>query len=359
MHLIHRWWTHPTDYTWTAQYQRADQLLHHLPRARGLWCWLYSALCVLSVFTPVGVVDDVWRVVVLVLGGIAGVIGLWWIRVSEVSEAASRLFVAFLDLSAAAVLLMVHEPLAALPFAAAFGVNGAYIAGFHSPKMFVAHQVWSAAVVAVLFIRAVGATDADVILAVAYLVLLTLVLFSAPVATHVLLLRLRRDAAAAFFDSLTGLRNRRGLESALAEDRYMSETVSVLVIDLDAFKSVNDRFGHAHGDIVLRSSAQAINDAFVPPAITARTGGEEFVVVTAGDPSEVIDRAIALLGWFAAQPAGVGVTISIGVAHDDAGDLARTFAHVLDRADSAMYAAKHAGGNTLRVAETGSAHVDY
>lgn len=99
-----------------------------------------------------------------------------------------------------------------------------------------------------------------------------LVLFSAPTLTHALLLLLRRDAATAFYDPLTGLRNRRGLDAAIVEHRANRRPATVMVIDLDEFKLVNDRFGHAHGDVVLRRTADAIHSAFLPPAITARTG---------------------------------------------------------------------------------------
>ncbi|OZF42077.1 GGDEF domain-containing protein [Rhodococcus sp. 14-2470-1a] len=357
MQLLHRWWTHPADYAWTADYYRSNPLLRHVRLALGTWCWLYAVLCVLAAFTPAGAPDGTPQVLAFALATTAAVIGGWWIRGPWPSETTSRLFVTYLELSAAAALLILADPFVALPCAAAFAVIGGYIAAVHSPKMIVAHQLWAATITAILFVRAITEPGADIVLACAYLLLLTLVLFSAPMLTHVLLLLLRRDAAAAFYDPLTGLRNRRGLAAAIAEPRTNSglqdgpaAVAVVMAIDLDDFKAVNDRHGHAHGDLVLQHTANAIYHHFPPPAITARTGGEEFVIVThTHDPAEAIADATALQRWFAALPDSAGTTVSIGVAHDDASRLAATFEQIQSRADAAMYAAKHAGGNTLHI----------
>lgn len=76
------------------------------------------------------------------------------------------------------------------------------------------------------------------------------------------------------------------------------------------------------------------------------------------DPAEAITRTTALQGWFAAKPDGSGVTVSIGVAQVDAVRLAEAFGQVCDCADAAMYAAKRAGGNTIRIHEEKRAPVD-
>ncbi|WP_072806292.1 GGDEF domain-containing protein [Rhodococcoides yunnanense] len=345
MRLLYTWWAHPADYAWTSSYHRADPLLRRADVALGTWCWMYAALCILGTHTPAGAPDGAQRVLALVLAGSSTVIGILWVLRRWPSENVSRLFVLYLELSAAAALLMLSDPFVALPCAAALGVNGSYIAAFHSQKLFLAHQIWVAALVGVLFVSAVTAPGADVVLACAYLVMLTLVLFSAPVLTQAFLLLLRRDAATSLFDPLTGLRNRRGLDVAIGEYGVRLDVAVVMVIDLDRFKQVNDRFGHAHGDVVLRSTAGAIDAAFPPPSITARTGGEEFVVVARIAAAEAIERARTLQASFIAH-AGTGTTVSIGIAHaPDSG-----FRRAWEKADAAMYDAKKAGGNTVHIA---------
>lgn len=353
MDLLHRWWSHPADYAWTAAYHKANPLLRHAGAALGTWCWLYAVLCVLALLTPVGVQDGLAQILTVVFACTSTVIGACWMRGRWPTERVSRLFVAYLDITAAGALLMLHEPFVALPFATAFAVCGGYVAGLHSPKMMVGHQAWAAAIIAILFIRACLEPGADIVLACAYLVLLTLVLFSAPMVTHILLLLLRRDSASAFYDPLTGLRNRRGLDTAITEQNDPSGTVIVMVIDLDDFKSVNDRHGHAHGDLVLQRTANAIYQHFPPPVITARTGGEEFAVVTRTGLSEAIDQAHQLQRRFGAQTSEEGSTVSIGIAQGSA-----DVDELMACADAAMYAAKQAGGNAVRVHDAGIAPVD-
>lgn len=346
MRSFARWWSQPADHTWTVEYRRANPLLRHARIALGTWCWLYTVLCVLATFTPAGVPDGSGRVLALCLAAIGIVLGALWVRGPWPTQTYSRLFVAVIEVGIAAALLMLADPFVALPCAAGLAVNGGYIAAFHGPKMIVAHQAGSAVVVGVLFARALAEPGGDAVVACAYLVLLILLLFSAPTFSYVLLLVLRRDASKALFDPLTGLRNRRGLAAAITEVGDRVGLVTVMVIDLDDFKAVNDRHGHAHGDAVLRTVANAIYAAFGPPAVTARTGGEEFAVVTHIDPADAIAQADELQARLAPE-LHPGVTVSIGVAHTDASDLVAEFDTVYARADTAMYAAKNAGGHTL------------
>lgn len=353
MRELRRWWDHPADYAWTTAYHRSNPLLRRAHIAVGTWCWLYAVLCILVAYTPDGIPDGVGRVFALVAAATNAVLGVMWIRGPWPTKTLSRVYVLYLEISATTSLLMWSHPEVALGFAAALGVIGSYVATYHSPKMFLAHQVWAVAVVAILFARAITAPDSDIVLAYAHLLLLILVLFSAPVLTQTLLLFLRRDAATAFYDPLTGLRNRRGLDAAIAEYGNQAGTATVMVIDLDDFKRINDRFGHTHGDVVLRAAANAIHTVFVHPAITARSGGEEFVVLTHVDPAVAVESAEALREHFVSH-ADAGATVSIGIAHTDAATLLTDFEQTCSRADSAMYTAKRAGGDTVRVDTAGA-----
>ncbi|MDJ0396380.1 GGDEF domain-containing protein [Rhodococcus sp. G-MC3] len=346
MRQFSRWWNHPADYDWTVAYHRRDPLLRYMHVALWSWCWLYAVLALLAAHTPAGTPDGVGRVIAYALAATAAAIGLVWLRGPWPSRLLSRVFVAYLEIGAVVLLLLLHDPFVALPCSAALGVIGRYIVTFHSPRMFVAHQGLSVTAVGVLFFGAVTAPDADVVLACAYLVVLTLVLFSAPILANFVLLLLRRDAASASYDPLTGLLNRRGFDVAIAE--RLRGPATVMVIDLDDFKLVNDEFGHSHGDVVLREVADALHSVFGPPAFTARTGGEEFVVLDQGTAAEAIERAHRLRLRFHDRESG-GTTVSIGVAHIGADASIGEFRRACDRADAAMYTAKQAGGDSIHV----------
>lgn len=164
-------------------------------------------------------------------------------------------------------------------------------------------------------------------------------------------------------DGLTGLRNRRFFDERLHEEfgraqRY-SDPVSLIMLDLDHFKRVNDRWGHQAGDLVLRESAELIRASLRDPDIPARYGGEEFAVILpkthvqgALAVAERVWRAIGGRGF--RLPAGDGegraaeirVTVSIGVAFFPSKDI--TSAQLLVKyADEALYQAKRSGRNAI------------
>lgn len=151
-------------------------------------------------------------------------------------------------------------------------------------------------------------------------------------------------------DPLTGLRNRRAfddsLELELAVVERTQSPLSLLMLDVDHFKQINDNFGHEAGDKVLRSIAQVLSGCVRIIDIVARVGGEEFAVILphtdAQGAHEVAQRmrvAVAQAGWLS-QP----TTISIGAASlRDAESACSLFA----RADAALYAAKKSGRNRV------------
>jgi len=165
-------------------------------------------------------------------------------------------------------------------------------------------------------------------------------------------LRLHRAKTAAehqaLTDTLTGLRNRRALDIALAEVIASGTAFGLMHIDLDFFKAVNDTMGHAAGDHVLREVAGILGSETRAGDTVARVGGDEFVVVLPGLPDQarltaIACRIIASLSEpidFEGQPchisASVGMTISTfyPVPAPD---------QMLSDADQALYACKHAG----------------
>jgi diguanylate cyclase (GGDEF)-like protein len=159
-------------------------------------------------------------------------------------------------------------------------------------------------------------------------------------------------------DGLTGLFSRGFGEQVLALQFAIAARagapLSVIFLDLDRFKEVNDRYGHAAGDAVLRGAAQAVLKILRSQDIGVRWGGEEFLIVLPNTDADGAAAMVARLaaGGFAARPGGSPQTVSVGIAErgrdgvPDWGRLARL-------ADERMYQAKQAGRN--RVVDCGGA----
>lgn len=152
-------------------------------------------------------------------------------------------------------------------------------------------------------------------------------------------------------DGLTGLLNRRAFREALDADYRLAldegRPLSVLILDVDHFKSFNDTYGHQHGDKVLAAVAAALRAAIGEYGTPARYGGEEFVAVLPDADvarsillAEVVRTTIEQQPWDARQ-----VTASIGVC--TLGPDVTSTDQMIMRADAALYASKHAGRNRV------------
>jgi len=168
---------------------------------------------------------------------------------------------------------------------------------------------------------------------------------------------LRRELEAARDDArrdpLTGLANRRAFEDAFVKASDEAPPICVALCDIDHFKSVNDRFGHAVGDRVLKVIAEALREA-CGEHVVARYGGEEFAILFTGVTT---DEAVATLDRARGTVAGKkyrlretdaplgAVTFSGGVSAHEAGEV---MGSALGRADRLLYAAKAAGRNAIK-----------
>jgi diguanylate cyclase len=173
------------------------------------------------------------------------------------------------------------------------------------------------------------------------------------------LAQVRRDATT---DALTNLANRKSFDTEL---KHIHETsyrtgadMTLAVIDIDNFKRFNDTWGHQTGDQVLRYVASVLARVGAAPRLAARYGGEEFALIF---PGETADKVFAMLqdvlkeiGSRSLRRRSTNeelgaITVSAGVAQLKRGETAHT---LLERADMALYASKHAGRNRVTNAET-------
>jgi len=152
-------------------------------------------------------------------------------------------------------------------------------------------------------------------------------------------------------DMLSGVANRRYFEEVAAQEfaraRRYRQPLSVIIFDIDLFKQINDNYGHAAGDAVIRAVACIAGDAVREVDFVARVGGEEFAILLPGVRSEhALVSAERLRERIAAHALGfddqvLGFTASFGVS--ELAEIDASFEHLQQRADHALYAAKQAG----------------
>ncbi len=181
---------------------------------------------------------------------------------------------------------------------------------------------------------------------------------------------LRADAAVArrnsLHDPLTGVPNRvlllDGLSRALLRSERPGKTVTILFVDLDRFKAINDRYGHRIGDELLVAVASRLTRLLRPGDLLGRLAGDEFVVLCEDlvEPEEAtaLERrvTIALAKPFAISNLRLAITASVGMAHAAGGN--RTAGGLLHEADQAMYAAKRRSRPPAAITEEEDMHAD-
>lgn len=159
----------------------------------------------------------------------------------------------------------------------------------------------------------------------------------------------------AYTDSMLGCLNRRAFTTTT--DNILAKAdrdfpCALLIVDADHFKRVNDKFGHAQGDVALKIIVQAINSAIRETDMAGRIGGEEFAILlpsadwqSAGEIAERVRDAVAS-AEFSPNYERYKLTVSIGVAHTE---VPSDFSTLFEEADHGLFAAKHAGRNTINL----------
>jgi diguanylate cyclase (GGDEF)-like protein len=162
-------------------------------------------------------------------------------------------------------------------------------------------------------------------------------------------------------DPLTGLYNRRALAArmgkACSDQRRVDRPFSILLIDIDDFKRINDRYGHATGDAVITAVGSAIKDSCREKDFPARFGGDEFIVglpATGGDGASRLAGRLLARAARAGEELGIesGIGLSIGIAVADEGGFDE--GAVIEAADRSMYEVKRSGKNAVGRAEAAS-----
>lgn len=166
----------------------------------------------------------------------------------------------------------------------------------------------------------------------------------------------------ALTDGLTGLANRKAFDSEIKRIAHEAEedsaTFSLLMVDIDHFKSFNDNFGHQIGDQVLRLVARTLTDGVKGRDVAARYGGEEFAIILPDTPlhagvivGEALRKAVATKDVINRNTGEKlsRITMSVGVAEYNDGE---DTVELIERADAALYTAKHNGRNQVAAAPT-------
>ncbi|KQU53355.1 hypothetical protein ASG84_24535 [Rhodococcus sp. Leaf278] len=359
MDRFRQWWVSSVDFDWLLGYHRARPFLRYAEALISLYGFLCALLCLGLLVSPDVVVGVTQRGVVCASGVLAVALSVLGVARRIDTRGASLLFTAASDIGIAAVLLSVAPSPIAIVGTTIFTGLGNYVSSFHGPRVFLAHYAFTLLVLCAVAVHVLieGTWPVATVLTVTGCVFVGL--FTSSVIMQALVSHLRHDASGAYFDQLTGLRNRRGLSSAVSElYRTGPAAGSVawsVVIDLDEFKSINDRFGHGHGDDVLRRTAARIHQACPGSAFAARIGGEEFTVVGRGAEVDARECADRILRSIFRDSDDTPVTASLGVATMAVPrlteDVASAMTALTGRADAAMYDAKRQGGN--RVVQVG------
>lgn len=355
MHWIGVWWRQPDHYDWLSEYLEARRLK---PFVRCLLVMILTTLAaatLLMLSSPSGPHAFTQRTVaVAFIVAMSGVALVWLLRWP--TRIQSRVFAIAGTVGISAACLIESDPRSGMLGCAAFGGVAGYVAFFHSARLLVFTVTTALSTAEVCAARIAMAGDPS--MAIAKLLVLTAGILAVPFCGQILVHWLSVDALKSSTDPLTGLRNRRGFYRSAPKLLTAEQPVvclSVLMVDLDNFKRINDTYGHATGDRILVAVADNLRRISDGGTVIARVGGEEFLIADAIGAGEALAAAEAMrLAIAAATPwaatASVGVS-SIHLSPDNETLHRQIIERLVEAADSAMYDAKRAGGNQVRQAD--------
>lgn len=355
MDWIRRWWQQPDHYAGLSAYLAARGLQRFTRFMMAGVVFMLALVPLLILTGTYGTRNSAFGVVGLAVTACCAVMAALWLTCWP-TRRQSILFVIGANISIAASCLIQPTAGAGIQGATAFAALAGYVAFFHTSRYLtftLAVATLTATILAIQVNEYVGPTLTLSKLLVFFVSVLA-VPFSAQVLVHVL----GTDALKSDIDPLTELPNRRAFDRsvrALAAESIGngSAVLSIVMVDLDAFKRLNDTAGHAAGDKTLISIASVLRGTRRSDSVTARIGGEEFAIALVGPERAAIGmadrlrRQIAETSWHVTASIGVA-TASLAQAPE--GGVRALIQDLEEAADRAMYRAKRAGGDQVCVA---------
>ncbi|MDJ0392139.1 GGDEF domain-containing protein [Rhodococcus sp. G-MC3] len=349
------WLVQPHDYEWMTEFQNthpSGKVIRLIVAMSTINIAIMSFMSIFAVGGPTGP-GATWLTLTLCTTNLI-IAALWALRPFP-GRLGVVSFAVYSDVGVTAALSMLDLRNSLLG-CVLFAVVGAFVTFFVSPRWVMMHLAFASTVTltfgALLYFR--GDVDTITLIVQTNVVLLGIV--SIPVTSHIFLTTLSDDARSSVLDPLTGLLNRRGLDAALddlwARGRLDGQCATVVVVDIDNFKSVNDVYGHDEGDAVICRVADRLVAHISQYGVLGRTGGEEYLaaIVTSRLHIDALIHGIrrALHGDNDTVPVTVSVGAAILYAESNlwysSADTMQTASRI---ADSMMYKAKSAGGNRV------------
>jgi len=308
---------------------------------------------------PLGPHGTPSRIVIAVCAVSSVAVGLWWILGRWPSHRMTMVFVVWADIGLALTSSLMSSPEARLSAAASTTLVGIFTAFLLGTAALIWHCVAAALLVLSITVTAVALDHTGWWQLFPFYMPVLIATLIMPIVIQTILEGTRRSMSTtvrqALQDPMTGLDNRRGMDQSVLRllQRHPASAILVVVIDVDQFKQLNDRWGHEYGDAALRAIGQALRSSIRSGDIAARLGGDEFAVIAAidhpGNVAGFIERIQSALARIS------GVTVSIGSACQPThhGDV-EVIDYLLRHADRAMYESKNRGGNQLQHAAIAS-----
>jgi diguanylate cyclase len=344
------WLRQPDQFEWVLKFLRQRGLL----RATRILMALVTAS---SAATPISALLRLHRppLAALIVAGVAvcvaGAMTYFWLT-RWPTRMQSLIAVSMGSLCVVGWSLVQPRPAIATLVCTALAITGGYIAFFHNTRVLLFNMALALVITAIAVYRL--GTQADWSTAAAAFWIIFLLNLAVPLAIRGMSRAMAEYAMYAEHDPLTGLLNRRGFFDAVSSELITgfrggrTEPISLLMVDLDNFKRVNDTQGHVAGDRALLHVAELLRRHLPVNAAICRAGGEEFLVAFASASADA--AAVAAQLCTAIEDSGRAITASIGVATVQFRDLSdgpsnEVIDRLIEAADSAMYAAKRNGGN--------------
>lgn len=350
------WFVQPHDYEWMTEFQNTHPSGKVIRIIIALSMINISGMSFVSLYAIGGPTGSAATALTLTLCTTNLIVAALWILRPFPGRLGVVAFGIYADLGVAAA-LSVLDLRNALLGCVLFAVIGAFVTFFLSPRWVVAHLVFTSAVTLTFSTALYLRGDMDTITLLVQTDVVLLGIMSVPVTSHIFLTTLSADARSSVLDPLTGLLNRRGLDSALEElwiqGRREGQCAAVVVVDIDNFKSVNDIHGHDEGDAVICRVAERLTSHISRYGVLGRTGGEEYLAAVVTSRLHIDALIHGIRRALHDEADTIPVTVSIGAAilyaestlWSTASDTVNTASRV---ADSMMYEAKAAGGNRVK-----------